>query len=105
MEHLFEPYDRLIRIVVVGKELQVPENNLLLRQLSYVAPDISSGRYCWNGECRYCEVSYRTGSRGAEQSALACRVKGQAGMCVTKMALEMRYNMAETLAAAPKAND
>ena len=97
MDDLFEPYDRLIRIVVVGKELQVPENNLLLRQLSYVAPDISSGRYC--------EVSYWTENRGAEQSALACRVKGLVGMRVTKMALEMRYNMAETLAAAPKASE
>jgi hypothetical protein len=104
-DELFEPYDRLILIVVAGKELQVPENNLLLRQLSYVAPDISSGRYCWNGECRYCEVSYRTETRGAEQSALACRLKGQSGMRVTKLALEMRYNMAETLAAAAKAKD
>ena len=50
-------------------------------------------------------MSYRTENRGAEQSALACRVKGLAGMRVTKMALEMRYNMAETLAAAPKANE
>src|SRR5882672_7361230 len=97
MDDLFEPYDRLIRIVVAGKELQVPENNLLLRQLSYVAPDIS--------ECRYCEVSYRTETRGAEQSALACRLKGQSGMRVTKLALEMRYNLAETLASAPKAKD
>jgi hypothetical protein len=105
MDELFEPYDRLIRIVVVGKELLVPENNLLLRQLSYVAPDISSGRYCWNGECRYCEVSYRIETRGAEQSALACRLKGQVGMCVTKLALEMRYNMAEALAVAPKAKE
>jgi hypothetical protein len=32
-------------------------------------------------------------------------VKGQAGMRVTKLALEMRYNLAETLAAAPKANE
>lgn len=105
MEHLFEPYERLIRIVVAGKEFQVPDNNLLLRQLSYVAPDISSGRYCWNGECRYCEVSYRTDTRGAELPALACRLKGQPGMHVTKMALEMRYNMADALAAAPKAKD
>ena len=105
MDDLFEPYERLIRIVVVGRELQVPENNLLLRQLSYAAPDISSGRYCWNGECRYCEVSYRTGVRGTEQSALACRVKGQEGMRLTKLALEMRYNMAEVLAAAPKARE
>ena len=50
MDDLFEPYERLIRLVVAGKELQVPENNLLLRQLSYVAPDISSGRYCWSGQ-------------------------------------------------------
>ena len=105
LDELFEPYERLIRIVVAGKELHVPENNLLLRQLSYVAPDIASGRYCWNGECRYCEVSYRTETRGAEHSALACRVKGQSGMRVTKLALEMRYNLAETLAAAPKAKD
>src|SRR5947199_10446614 len=104
MDDLFEPYGRLIRIVVSGKELQVPENNLLLRQLSYVAPDISSGRYCWNGECRYCEVSYRTETRGTEQSALACRGKGQAGMRVTKLALEVRYNLAARLDAAPQAN-
>ena len=105
MSDLYEPYDKLIPIEVLGRRFEVPENNLLLRQLSYVAPDIASGRYCWNGECRYCEVSYRTETRGAEQSALACRVKGQSGMRVTKLALEMRYNMAETLAAAPKAKD
>jgi len=105
MDHLFEPYERLIRIVVAGKEFEVPDNNLLLRQLSYVAPDISMGRYCWNGECRYCEVSYRTDNRGAEQAALACRLKGQAGMRVTKLAPEMRYNMSDALAAAPKAKE
>jgi hypothetical protein len=105
MDHLFEPYERLIRIVVGEKEFQVPDNNLLLRQLSYVAPDISAGRYCWNGECRYCEVSYRTSARATEQAALSCRLKGQEGMRVTKLALEMRYNMAEALAAAPKASE
>jgi len=102
---LYEPYDKLIPIEVLGRRFEVPENNLLLRQLAFVASDIAWGRYCWNGECRYCEVSYRTENRGAEQSALACRVKGLAGMRVTKMALEMRYNMAETLAAAPKAGE
>jgi hypothetical protein len=98
MDDLFEPYDRLIRIVVAGKELQVPENNLLLRQLSYVAPDISSGRYCWNGECRYCEVHYRR-EDGPELAALACRIKGVEGMRITKLAPEVRYNFSEALAA------
>ena len=98
MDDLFEPYERLIRIVVTGKELQVPENNLLLRQLSYVAPDISSGRYCWNGECRYCEIHYSL-KDGPELAALSCRLKGVEGMRITKLAPEVRYNFSEALAA------
>ena len=72
-EHLFEPYDRLISIVVRGKVLKVPENNLLLRQLSFVAPDIAAGKYCWNGECRYCEIEYspRAGRAGAGRACPA----------------------------------
>ena len=101
---LLEPYQKLIRIVVLGKAFDVPENNLLLRQMQFVAEDIGYGKYCWNAECRYCEVSY-TKDGGAEQQALACRVKGLQGMVVTKAALEIKYNMSEALAAAPKAGD
>ncbi|HEX6738222.1 MAG TPA: hypothetical protein VF310_08130 [Vicinamibacteria bacterium] len=100
----YEPWERLIRIVVLGKALEVPENNLLLRQLQYVAPDIGAGRYCWNGECRYCEVTYRRDG-SPEQSALACRVKGLEGMSLVKLALEVKYNLSEALAAAPRAED
>jgi hypothetical protein len=102
MSEMFEPYERLVRIVVLGKQLEVPENNVLLRQLSFVAPDIVSGRYCWNGECRYCEVTYRRPG-GADQSTLACLVKGFEGMQITKLAIEVKYNMSETLRAAPAA--
>jgi hypothetical protein len=101
---LYEPYEKLVRIVVLGRVFEVPENNLLLRQLAYVAPDIGFGRYCWNGECRYCEVGWRKGE-GAEQSALACRLPGQEGMHITRAALEIRYNMGDALAAAPRADD
>jgi len=95
-----EPYRALIRIEVLGKVLEVPENNLLLRQLQAVAPEIGFGKYCWNAECRYCEVSYRRPSDGAELSALACRVKGFANMRITKLAPEMRHNLIQTLARA-----
>jgi len=98
---LLEPWQKLIRIVVLGRAFEVPENNLLLRQMQYVAEDIGYGKYCWNAECRYCEISYRR-EDGAEQQALACRIKGLAGMVVTKCALEIRYNMSEALATAPK---
>ena len=103
-DHLYDPYTRLIRITVLGKVFEVPENNLLLRQLAYVAPDIASGKYCWNAECRYCEIEYRRGPGGQVTSGLSCRVRGLEGMELTKIAFEMKYNMGEALAAAPKAD-
>jgi hypothetical protein len=95
-----DPYDELIEIEVLGKVFEVPENNLLLRQLQAVAPEIGSGKYCWNAECRYCEVSYRRESDGAELSGLACRLKGFPNMRITKIAPEMRYNLGRALALA-----
>ena len=99
MSDLYEPYEKLIRIVILGKVFSVPENNLLLRQMQYVAPDIGMGKYCWNAECRYCEVRYRIGD-GPEQTGLACRLKGVPGMRLTQVASEIRYNMGSVLAAA-----
>ena len=104
MDDLLEPYQKLIRIVVLGRVFDVPENNMLLRQMQFVAPDIGSGRYCWNAECRYCEVEYTRGE-GAATPALACRIKGFDGMCVTKCAGEIRYNMSEALAKAPRTEE
>jgi hypothetical protein len=98
---LLEPHEKLIRIVILGRVFLVPDNNLLLRQMQYLADDIGYGRYCWNAECRYCEISYSKDG-GAELQALACRIKGQEGMNVSKVAPEIKYNMAEALAAAPK---
>jgi hypothetical protein len=100
-DNLFEPYEKLVTIVILGRRFEVPEDNLLLRQMQFVAPDIGSGRYCWNAECRYCEIEYCGAAGGAPQPALACRVKGFEGMRVTKAALEIRYNMSEALRAAP----
>jgi hypothetical protein len=98
---LLEPYERLITLVVLGRVFQVPENNLVLRQMQFVAEDIGYGKYCWNAECRYCEISY-TKDGGPEQQALACRLKGLPGMAITKAAAEIKYNMSEALAAAKK---
>ena len=70
---------------MLGRRFEVPENNLLLRQLAFVAADIAWGRYCWNGECRYCEIHYRA-TDGPELAALSCRVKGVEGMRITKLA-------------------
>lgn len=105
MSDLFEAYERLIPIVILGKVFEVPENNLLLRQMQFVAPDIGTGRYCWNGECRYCEVQYRSDAHDRDQPALACRVKGQEGMRITKVAFEIKYNLKDALASASPARE
>jgi hypothetical protein len=102
MSDLYEPWQKLVRIVVLGKVFEVPENNLLLRQMQYVAPDIGTGKYCWNAECRYCEISYCRRDGEPEQAALACRLKGLDGMRVTKVAFEIKYNMSEALKKGPK---
>jgi hypothetical protein len=105
MTDLYDPYERLIRVVILGRVFEVPENNILLRQMQFVAPDIGSGKYCWNAECRYCEVDYQRTAGDPATPALACRIKGLAGMRVTKAAAEIRYNMSEALAAAPRAEE
>ena len=104
MSEIYEPYDKLIPIVVLGKSLEVPENNLLLRQLQFLAPDIAYGSYCWNGECRYCEIRYQRPD-GRDTVALACRLKGIGGMRITNCSPEVRYNLGEALAEAPTAPD
>lgn len=105
MTDFYEPYQKLIRIVVLDREFEVPENNLLLRQLQFISEDIGSGRYCWNGECRYCEIQYRRPGDENDSPALACRIKGMEGMEVTKLAGEMKYNLSAALAATRKTTD
>lgn len=100
MSDFYEPFKKLISLVILGRRVEVPDNNLLLRQMQYLAEDIGYGRYCWNGECRNCEVRYRQGPEGPERTALACRLKGSDGMRVTHVAAEIKYNLGQALATA-----
>lgn len=101
MSDIYEPWQKLVRIVVLGRVFEVPEGNILLRQLQYVAEDVGMGRYCWNAECRYCEVHYRRPGDPDEHVGLACRLRGFEGMRITRAAPEIRYNMSDALARAP----
>lgn len=101
MAELYEPYENLIPIEVLGKRFEVPENNILLRQLQYVVPEVGSGGYCWNAECRYCEIKYEVDGR--TMTGLACRVKAVPNFKVTKLAPELKYNISEALRQAPPA--
>jgi hypothetical protein len=89
---LFRPYDRLVKISVKGKEFEVPDNNMLLRCLQYLAPDtIPYGRFCWNEDCQYCRVTYDLGEGTPRRVALSCKLMVRPGLRIVDCATEIAY--------------
>jgi NADH dehydrogenase/NADH:ubiquinone oxidoreductase 75 kD subunit (chain G) len=82
---LYEPYSRLIPIYYKGKEYMVPENNTLLRGLQYLNSEVAYGNFCWNGDCRNCQIVIRRGDDGQEVTALACLTKVVPGLHIVKL--------------------
>ena len=91
---LFRPFNRLIKISILGRDVEVPENNPLLRCFQYLAPEtVSYGRFCWNEDCQYCRVKFDMGEGTAARSALACKLMVQEGMRITETTTEIRYSL------------
>jgi predicted molibdopterin-dependent oxidoreductase YjgC len=89
---LFRPYERLIKITIHGREFEVPEGNMLLRGMQFLAPeDVAYGRFCWNEDCQYCRVKFDLGEGTKSRSALSCKLMVQEGMRVTETAAEISY--------------
>lgn len=89
---LFRPFTRLVKITVLGRDFEVPENNPLLRCFQYLAPEaISYGRFCWNEDCQYCRVRFDVGEGSESRTALSCKLMVQEGMRVSEAATEIKY--------------
>ncbi|MCU1310698.1 MAG: ferredoxin [Candidatus Angelobacter sp.] len=89
---LYKPFEKLVKINVLGKDFEVPEGNILLRAFQYIAPEtIPYGRFCWNEECQYCRVHFDLGPDSPNRVALSCKLMVQDGMRVTEAAQEIRY--------------
>ena len=89
---LFRPFARLVKIKVLGTELEVPENNSLLRGFQYLAPEqVSYGRFCWNEDCQYCRVTFDFGDNTPRRTALSCKLMVQEGTQVKEVTTEIRY--------------
>ncbi len=85
---LLDPFEKLVTIEVLGRRVEVPEKNRILRCFQYLSlRTISYGDFCWNGECTNCQSWYR----GAEQDencdrpGLACRMEVIEEMVITKL--------------------
>lgn len=85
---LLDPYEKLVNIEILGRQVSVPEKNRLLRCFQYLSINtISYGDFCWNGECTNCQVWYHQEGQ-TEQSdrpALSCRLECEDGMVITKL--------------------
>src|SRR5262245_66512343 len=90
---LFEPFERLIRIEVLGRSIEVPENNCLLRSLQYVAGEaIAYGRFCWNDECGNCEVTCITPDTKTPAVVRACQQRVYPGMEITAISDDIQLD-------------
>ncbi len=87
-EEIFEPYEKLIEIEVLGRTINVPENNSILRSLQFVEMEsVSYGDFCWNGECLNCRVSIK--SDGKNKDVMACRTDVTPGMSIVSVSSEI----------------
>ena len=86
---LFEPYERLIEIKLLGQTVRVPENNRLLRCFQFLSlRAISYGDFCWNGDCTNCQFWYREPGDAPfapDRTALSCRFTVREGLKVTRL--------------------
>ena len=85
---LLDPYEKLITIEILGKQVQVPEKNRLLRCFQYLSLNsISYGDFCWNGECTNCQIwCHDSGQTAAnDKPLLSCRSEVTEGMVITKL--------------------
>jgi NADH dehydrogenase/NADH:ubiquinone oxidoreductase subunit G len=82
---VFQPYEKLIEIEILGKRCRVPENNSLLRCFQFLLMDtISYGDFCWNGTCDNCLVWLKKGTK--EKAVMSCRTTVTEGMKIVRLA-------------------
>lgn len=85
---IFEPFEKLIEIEILGEQYEVPENNSLLRCLQFLSMEtISHGDLCWNGDCAKCQIWLE--EDGKQTSALACRTQIQEKMKIVRISKEI----------------
>jgi hypothetical protein len=91
-EHeIFEPYEQLVKVKLLGTEREVPENNSILRGLQFLDMEaISYGDFCWNGECINCQVWIKSGDK--EKAVIACRTNAEDGMEIVRVSEGMEIS-------------
>jgi NADH dehydrogenase/NADH:ubiquinone oxidoreductase subunit G len=97
LPEMFQPYDKLIEIEILGRKFRVPENNSLLRCFQFLETEnISYGDFCWNGDCLNCRVWLS--ENGKDKAVMSCRTTAREGMRIVRLSseIDLRPSLAET---------
>jgi hypothetical protein len=95
---VFRPYERLVKIIILGKSFEVPEKNTILRCFQYISPEtIPYGRFCWNQDCQYCRVTGKLVDDDQPHELLSCKFLVSAGMEITEISPELKYCLQKKL--------
>ncbi len=89
---IFEPFEKLVEIDILGTVYEVPENNTLLRCFQFLSINtISTGDFCWNRDCMNCQVWID--NSGKEKALIACRATVKAGMKIVRLHEEIELEI------------
>jgi hypothetical protein len=95
---VFQDFERLVPIRILGREASVPADNPLLRGFQYLCPErVAHGRFCWNHECGNSKFYYRLPGEPHERKARACRFEPVEGMEITRLSPELKHVLREFL--------
>ena len=87
----FRPYERLVKIKLLGKTVEVPEKNSLLRCFQFLSPEtIPYGRFCWNQDCQYCRIHAKLPDDDEAREMLSCKFMVMSGMEITEISPELK---------------
>ena len=99
----FRPYERLVKIKLLKKTVEVPEKNSLLRCFQFLSPEtIPYGRFCWNQDCQYCRVMAKLPDDDKPREMLSCKFMVMAGMEITEISPELKLCLRPVLQKSPR---
>lgn len=91
VSEVFRPYERLVEITVLGKKVQVPDKNTVLRGFQFLSPEtIPYGRFCWNQDCQYCRIVVKLPDDDQAREMLSCKFIVMPGMEITDLSPELK---------------
>ena len=94
----FRPYERLVKIKLMGKTVEVPDKNSVLRCFQFLSPEtIPYGRFCWNQDCQYCRIVAKLPDDSEPREMLSCKFMVMPGMEISSISPELKLCLSSFL--------